>query len=130
MKFAIDAIGRNPELGDSKIASLETYTSSTSLVECLKSMLYQLLLYLPDSLAGVIAAFRSHSQSSGGYGRGWTWKINELRGIFLKALSQEHRNFPIFLFIDAQDSETLQDSQAELCQLVHELLENAVVSGL
>lgn len=130
MKFAIDAIRRNAELRDSKIAALETYASLTSLTECLKSILYQLLPYLPDSLAGVIAAFRSHSQSSGGYGRGWTWEMNELRGILLKALSQEHRDFPIFLFIDAQGSATLQGSQAELWQLVHELLENAIASNL
>ncbi|KAH7012312.1 ankyrin repeat-containing domain protein [Microdochium trichocladiopsis] len=68
-----------------------------------RSLLYQLLIQVPDALPDLVATFQQRCETVGKPGEKWQWHPCELQRFFKSSLLKVLKTRPVWLFVDALD---------------------------
>lgn len=74
-----------------------------SLLGLFRSLLFQILQCIPDSLSSFSALFRRKCDTQGKAGEDWEWQANELKELFKTYITSAIKTHSVQIFVDALD---------------------------
>ena len=93
-----------------------------SLLGLFRSLLFQILQHIPDSLASCSAIFKRKQDTQGSVQDDWEWQTSELQGLFKTYITDAIKTHSVQIFVDALD-ECGEDIAVGLVDFFQQLIE-------